>query len=51
MEYNTDIKNNQKEFPGGLVVKDPELSLLGCRFDPWPWNFYMPWVWQKKRMG
>ena len=22
-------------------------SLLWCRFDPWPGNFYMPWVWQK----
>ena len=19
-------------------------SLLWCRFDPWPGNFYMPWV-------
>ena len=24
------------EFPGGLEVKDPALSLLWHRFDPWP---------------
>ena len=24
------------EFPGNLVVKDPALSLLWCRFNPWP---------------
>ena len=23
-------------------------SLLWHRFDPWPGNFYMPWVWQRK---
>ena len=27
------------EFPGGLAVKDPVLSLLWQRFDPWPGNF------------
>ena len=27
-------------------VKDPALSL---GFDPWPRNFYMPWVWQKNQ--
>ena len=44
------------EFPSGLVIKDPGWSLLWhglqlwCRFDPWPRNFDMPWVWtQKKR--
>ena len=32
-------------------VKDPELSLqqlgslLWLRFDPWPGNFHMQWVW------
>ena len=25
-----------EEFPGGLVVKDPSLSLLWLRLDPWP---------------
>ena len=37
------------EFPGGLAVKDPALSLLWCGFDPWPRNFYMPRVWPKKK--
>ena len=23
-------------------VKDPTLSLLWCRFNPWPGNFYRP---------
>ena len=37
-----------------LFVKDPALSpqqlrlLLWHRFDPWPGNFHMPWVWLKK---
>ena len=26
------------------LIKDLALSLLWCRFDPWPWNFRMPWV-------
>lgn len=26
------------EFPGYLMVKDPVLSLLWCRFRPWPGN-------------
>ena len=30
-----------KESPGGLVVKDPTLSLLWHGFDPWPRNFCM----------
>ena len=36
-------------------VKDPALSpqppgsLLWHRFDPWPGNFHMPGVWQKKK--
>ena len=21
----------------------------GMGFDPWPWNFHMPWVWGKKK--
>ena len=28
-------------------VKDPAVSLLCCRFDPWPGNFHMLQVWQK----
>ena len=45
------------EFPGGLVVKDLALlllwlgSLLWSWFDPWPGDFCMQWVWQKKIMG
>ena len=36
-------------------VKDLALSLLWLRsllwyrFNPWPSNFRMPWVWQKKK--
>ena len=36
-------------------VKDPALPLqqlgwlLWCEFDPWPGNFHMPRVWQKKK--
>ena len=47
-KYNT--KELLKEFPGGLVVKDPKLlllwlrSLLWYRFDPWPGNFCIPWI-------
>ena len=42
-------KNNKKW--SSLVaqqVKDLALSLLWCRFDPWPGNFHMPWAWPKK---
>ena len=35
--------------PSGLVVKDPELSLLWLRFKPWPRNFHMPQVGSKKK--
>ena len=46
------IKNRrQREFPGGLVVKDPVLSMLWCRFDPWPGNFCMPQVQTTKKEG
>ena len=34
-------KINVEEFPGGLVLKDPVLSLLWGGFDPWAGNFYM----------
>ena len=43
------------EFPRGLVVKDPVLSLLRlclqlwCSFSPWPRNFCMPLAWPKKK--
>ena len=45
---------NIARFSGGLVVKDPLLSLLWLRslqwhrFDPWPWNFLMLWIQPKK---
>ena len=29
-------------------LKDPVLALLWCRFDPWPGNFHILQVWQKK---
>ena len=42
------IKKKKKkilpEFPGGLVVKDSVLSLLGSRPNPWSGNFCMPWA-------
>ena len=30
-------------------VKDPALSLLWLRFDPWPRNFRMLWMWPKHK--
>ena len=36
-------------FPGGLMVKDPALSLLWLGFDPWPGNFRMPGAAEKKK--
>ena len=39
----------QQELPGGLRVKGSVLSLLWCGLDPWPGNFHMSWVWQKKK--
>ena len=30
-------------------AKDPALSLLWLRFDPWPGKFHMPWERQKKK--
>lgn len=47
------------EFPSGLVVKGPVLSLqlqwlwwlLGLEFDPWPGSSCMPQVQQKERKG
>ena len=37
------------------MVKDPVLSLpwlgslLWHGFDPWPWNFHVPWAWPKNK--
>ena len=44
----TSVKFSFQEFPGGLAVKDPTLSLLWHRSDPWPMNFHKPWMWPKK---
>ena len=38
---------SEREFPGGLLVKDPALSLLWLGFDPWPGNFCMLQAWPK----
>ena len=35
-------ENQQREFPGGLAVKDLALSLLWRGFDPWPGDFCVP---------
>ena len=32
-----------------LWVKDPALPLQWPRFDPWPGNFHMLWVWPKQK--
>ena len=39
------FKRMIEEFPGGLVVENWALSLLGFRFDPWPRNFHMQLAW------
>lgn len=48
-------KSNKKlsilEFPGGLVIKDPALSLLWLGFSLWPRNFWMPWVQPTRETG
>ena len=38
------------EFPSRLEVKDLASSLLWRRFDPWPGNFHVPWVWGEKEV-
>ena len=39
-----------EETPGVVqCVKDTELLQLSHRFDPWPQNFHVPQVWQKKK--
>ena len=38
-----------REFPGGLEVKDPTLSLLWRGFGPWPKNFCMSGVLPQKK--
>ena len=45
------IKNLYKFLGHSLeapLVKDLASLLLWRGFDPWPGNFHMPWVWQKK---
>ena len=37
-------KKKGMKFPGGLVGKDPVLSLLWLRFNPWHGNFCMPQI-------
>ena len=49
MQFTITLKiQNTYKFPGGLAVKDPVLSLLWLRFNPWPRDFYMPWVQSKQ---
>ena len=43
------LRRTFTEFPGGLVLKDPALSLLWRRFDPWPRNFCMPQARSKRK--
>ena len=43
--------SGSQKFPGGLAVKDLELPLLWCEFNPWPWNFHMLQEWPKKGGG
>ena len=38
-----------KEFPGGLMCKDPALSLQWQGFNPWPMNFCTLQAQPKKR--
>ena len=48
-------ENSKGKFPGGIVAKNPELSLkqpgslLWLGFDPWPRKFHMPQVQPKKK--
>ena len=39
----------KQEFPGGLSIKDPVLSLLWHGLDPWPRNFCMAQGTAKRR--
>ena len=51
--YKHGEKNMQLKDEGSSLVaqqvKDPALSLLWHRFDPWPGNFRMLWAWPKKK--
>lgn len=38
---------SNQEFPHDLAVKDPTLSLLCLKFNPWTRNFHLSWVWPK----
>ena len=40
---------SKQEFSGSPEVKDSASSLLWHRFNPWPGNFHMPRVRQKKK--
>ena len=44
----TILSKRALEFHGGLVVKDPLLSLLWQGFSPWPGNFCVSWAWPNK---
>ena len=42
-------KEAQKSSLVAQWAKDPALQPLWCRFDPWPRNFCILWVWPKKK--
>ena len=42
-------KREKQEFPAGLEVEDPVLSLLWFRFIPWPGNFCTPLAQPKEK--
>ena len=42
------ISRQKLEFPGGLEVKDPALSLLWPEFNPGPGTAALPWARPKK---
>ena len=43
------VKKRNKDYPGGLVVKDPALLLQWLRFAPWPGRVYMLGARPKKK--
>ena len=45
----TSKKSQFREFHGGIVLKDPTLSLLWCKFSPWSGNFCMLGVTKRKK--
>ena len=54
-DHSTATEKERQEFPGGLAVEDPALSLLwlgspqGQGFNPWLGNFCMPRAQPKKK--